>query len=171
MQNTEKITYKQSMSGTEAWRFIKAIGFPVVVLLFSMYTISTFAQFGAKLIAPFVAIMWGIGVCEAIFFGSQRKTILNEALAFVGIYDAALLGLRAAIKLVSNVSTEQLIASYNQVITLSQSTAIPGYLQNALWITAVMTPLGYIGMQAKRIFQFKKKISKAKFFERMRSIR
>lgn len=170
MQNNAP-TYKQGMNSAETWRYIKAIGYPIIVLLFTMYTVSTFAQFGTKLIAPFAAVMWVIAVIEAIIFGSQRKNILNEVLAFIGIYDAALLGFRAAIKIVSNVSTEQLVASYNQTITLSQSSALPGYLQNALWITSVLTPLGYIAMQAKRIFQFRKKISKQRTFEQLRSYR
>ena len=169
--NIEKLTYKERMTGAETWRFVKSISFPIIILFISVYTISSFAKFGTRLISPLVAIMWLVAVVEALFFGAQRKTILNEALIFIGSYDVGLLALKMIIGFASNATTEQLVASFNRNITLSQSNALPGYLQNALWITAVMVPIGYLGMQAKRIFQFKKKVRKDKFFEQTRSIR
>lgn len=171
MQGVKREVYKQAMTTQEAWSYIKAIGFPILILLLCIFSISIFSEFGIRLIAPFTAIMWGMGVVEGIIMGSQRKEILNQTLAFVGIYQITLLGWREAIKLVSNVTTEQIMASYNQVITLSQSSALPGYLQNALWMTAVGIPIGYIGMQGKRLFQFRKRMSKDKALRRYRSIR
>lgn len=171
MQGIHREVYRQSMTSQEAWSYIKAVGFPVLILLLSMLSISVFSQFGVNLIAPFTAAMWTIGVVLSFIIRSQRKEILNQTLAFIGIYQITLLGFREAIKLVSNVTTEQIMASYDQVITSSYSSAIPGYLQNALWMTAVGVPLGYIGMQGKRLFQFRKKISKEKALGQYRSIR
>lgn len=171
MQGVNKPTYRQSMTSQEAWSYIRSIGFPILVLLLCMFSISVFSQFGVKLIAPFTAVMWAMGVIEAFIMSSQRKEILNQTLVFIGCYQVSLLGFREAIKLVSNATTEQIMASYDQVITLSQSSAIPGYLQNALWMTAVGVPLGYITMQGKRIFQFRKKMSKDKALRQYRSYR
>lgn len=171
MQGVKREVYKQSMTSQEAWAYIRSIGFPVLVLLLTMFSVSIFSEFGIRLIAPFTAVMWAMGVVEGIFMSSQRKEILNQTLAFIGIYQVTLLGWREAIKLVSNVTTEQIMASYNQVITLSQSSALPGYLQNALWMTAVGVPIGYITMQGKRAFQFRKRMSKDKALRQYRSIR
>ena len=172
MKGVKKEVYKQSMTSQEAAAYVKAIGFPILVLLLSMFCISIFAQFGTRLIAPLTAAMWGLGIVEALIMKSMRKEIISQTLAFIGIYHCLLLAWRITIKLVSNVSTEQIMASYNQVITMGQSSALPGYLQNALWVTAVAAPIGYISMQVKRIFTFKKRTtSKEKALLQYRSIR
>lgn len=171
MQGIKKETYKQGMTSQEAWKYIKSIGAPVLILLISLFTISLFETFGYNLLAPLTAAMWIVGVVEGIIMASMRKEILNQTLSFIGIYHGTMLALRALIRIVSNVSSEQIQASYNQVITMSQSSAIPGYLQNILWMTAVGVPLGYFGMQIKRFFQFKKMMSKEKALRRYRDIR
>ncbi|MCR5480206.1 MAG: hypothetical protein K6F27_10165 [Ruminococcus sp.] len=171
MKGAKNEVYKQSITSQEAWQYIKAVLFPILMLLLSMYSISTFSQFGLRLIAPLTAVMWVIGVLIGLIMPAMRKEVLNQTLVFIGCYQLALLGWREAIKLVSNVTSEQIMASYNQVITMSQSSAIPGYLQNALWMTAIGVPIGYIGMQGKRLFQFKKKMSKDKALRQYRSIR
>jgi len=171
MQGVKREVYKQSMTAQEATAYIKAVGYPVMVLLLSMFTISLFAQFGTRLIAPMTAAMWVLGVLESIIIRSMRKEIIKQTLAFIGIYQITLLAWRQAIKIVSNVTSEQIMASYNQVITLSQSSALPGYLQNALWMTAVGVPVGYICMQGKRLVTFNKKTDKDKALRQYRSIR
>ena len=71
----------------------------------------------------------------------------------------------------AGVSSEMLMASYNQAIPLTSGSTISGYLQSLLWIASVMTPLGFIGMQAKKIYSFHRKASKQKFFEQTRGLR
>lgn len=171
MQGIKREVYKQGMTSQEAWNYIKAIAMPVFVLLLSMFTISIYSQFGSRLIAPLTALMWGMGVIEALIMSSQRKEILNHTLTTIGLYQLAMLGWREVLKLVSNVTTEQIMASYNQVITQSQSSALPGYIQTAMWFTAVLTPVGYIGFQGRRIFQFRKRMSKEKAYRQYTSIR
>ena len=80
-------------------------------------------------------------------------------------------GIRELIALVSGVSSEMLMASYNQAIPLTSGSTISGYLQSLLWIASVMTPLGFMGMQAKKIYSFRRKASKQKFFEQTRGLR
>ena len=64
-----------------------------------------------------------------------------------------------------------LMASYNQAIPLTSGSTISGYLQTLLWIASVMTPLGFVGMQGKKIYSFRRKASKQKFFEQTRGLR
>ena len=171
MKGVNKEVYKEPMTSQEATAYIKAIGYPVLILLLSMFSISVFSGFGTRLIAPLTAAMWGLGVIGALVLKSMRKEILKETLAFIGIYQTTLLGWREAIKLVSNVSTEQIMASYNQVISLNQSSALPGYLQTALWATTILVPAGFLGREATRIYRFTKKTDKNKALNQVRGIR
>ena len=81
------------------------------------------------------------------------------------------MGLRYALQLISGVSTEMLIASYGQLVSLTGGSAVQGYIQNILWISAIMVPLGFIAMQAKKLVQFKRLSAKNKALDRIRSIR
>ena len=81
------------------------------------------------------------------------------------------MGLRYALQLISGVSTEMLIASYGQIISLTGGSAVQGYIQNILWISAIMVPIGFIGMQAKKLVQFRRLMAKNKALDRIRSIR
>lgn len=72
---------------------------------------------------------------------------------------------------VSGVSAEMIAASYNQVIPTATGNTIPGYIQNLLWFTAVLLPVGEISYQAKQFFQFKKTQNREKTFNRVRGLR
>ena len=171
MGHKSPITYKKGVSGADIYRYIKAVGLPVGVFLLALFVITRFAAFGGNLIAPLTGIMWAFGTVCALLLSSHRTSILTETHVTVGCYLIALTGLRAVISLVSGVSSEMLMASYNQAIPLTSGSTISGYLQTLLWIAAVMTPLGFIGMQAKKVYSFKKKVSKQKFFEQTRGLR
>ena len=171
MKQKQSLTYRQSVSGADISRYIKAIGLPVGVVLMAMFVISRFAQFGNNLVAPLTGIMWAIGAFCALILPSHRSNILNETHVTIACYLLALAGIRELIALVSGVSAEMLMASYGQAIPLTSGSTISGYLQTLLWISAIMTPLGFVGMQGKRVYSFKRKASKQKFFDQTRSIR
>ncbi len=65
---------------------------------------------------------------------------------------------------------------YNDMATLttnmvSMGNAMVGFVQSMLWLVTVMAPIGFLTYQGKRIIDFKRNKSKAKMFERTRSIR
>ena len=165
MQNAKKITYKQKMSGTEIFKYVKAVFLPIFTFFLSLFAISTLKGLGTQLIAPCVALMWGFGVICAILLPSHRSSIMNETYITVGVYLITLVGLTALIGLLSGVSTESMMEVFNQSIPATSGSAIAGWMQNLLLITSVMTPLGFIGMQGKRLYSFKRKASKEKFLE------
>ena len=171
MKENQSLTYKQSLSGADVYRYIKAVGLPISVFLLAMFVIARFAQFGANLVAPLCGIMWVIGAACALVLPSHRSTILTETHVTIACYLLALAGIRELIALVFGVSAEMLMASYGQAIPLTSGSTISGYLQTLLWISAIMTPLGFVGMQGKRVYSFKRKASKQKFFDQTRSIR
>jgi len=171
MKQNQSLTYRQSLSGADIYRYIKAVGLPVSIFLLAIFIIVRFAAFGSNLVAPMTGIMWVAGAICALILPSHRATILTETHVTIGCYLLALAGIRELIALVSGVSSEMLMASYNQAIPLTSGSTISGYLQTLLWISAIMTPLGFVGMQGKRIYSFKRKASKQKFFDQTRSIR
>ena len=103
--------------------------------------------------------------------GSQRKDALNHMLIVCATYYGTLITVHAVLSVVSGVSSEMIAASFEQAIPTSTGNAIPGYLQTMMWFTGVLVPLGEIGYQLKRLFQFKKQQTLAKTFAQKRGLR
>ena len=171
MKEIKPITYKKGVNGADIYRYVKAVGIPVSVILLALFVINRFAQFGDNLIAPLTGIMWSFGALCALLLPSHRVSILTETHVTIVCYLLSMTGIRELIALVSGVSAEMLMASYNQAIPLTSGSTISGYLQTLLWIAAVMTPLGFVGMQAKKVYSFRRKASKQKFFDQTRGLR
>lgn len=170
-KRSQTLTYKQNMSKTEVYRVIKAIGIPLGLFGLALFTISNFANFGSKLICPLAGAMWAIGFIVALLMPSQRHEVLNQTMIVCAIYFLTLLGLKILLGVVSGVSSEMIAASYDQAIPTSTGNAIPGYIQTMMWFTAVLLPMGEIGMQVKRLFQFRRSQTLQKTFGQKRSLR
>lgn len=171
MANNRNVTYKSNTAAQDASKIIKAVAYPAIIMFVSLSIINLFGGFGKNLVAPLVALMWIVGDLCALLMPSHRSSILKETHTTIGCYVLGLAAFRALLVLVSGVSTQQLMASIDQTIPLTQNNNISSFLQTALMITAVMTPIGFFGMQFKRLLTFRKKISQAKFFDQIRSIR
>lgn len=78
---------------------------------------------------------------------------------------------KVALGIVSGVSAEMIAASFNQSIPTSTGNAMPGYLQNLLWFSAIGIPIGQVGMQGKRLLQFHHNKSLQKTFGQKRGMR
>lgn len=167
----DRITYKEKLTGQDLGKYIKAIAFPMAAFLATVLTINTFGKFGTGLVAPLSATMWVIGLVVAIILPSHRKNTLNETVVAITGYCIGLIALRFVLQLVSGISTEMLVASYGEMVTLTGGSAVSGYIQNILWITSVMVPVGFIGMEGKKLFQFRRTLAKNRAFDRLRSIR
>lgn len=165
------LTYKRKMSGADILRFAKAILFPVLLFIFAVVTIFQFAVFGSSILAPLIGVMWVGGVICALLIPSQKTSILNETHVTIAIYIVTLIAVRALIKMLSGVSSEMMQSAFNQPLPLTGGETFSGYLQTLLYITTVMTPLGFIGMEAKKVFTFRKKNNKGKELERLRGYR
>ena len=140
-KNKEPLTYRQNVSRQEAYRIIKAVGCPLAIFALALFTISSFANFGTKLICPASGAMWIMGVIVATAMPSMRNATLVHSMTTITIYFLALLGLKMVLGVVSGVSAEMIAASYNQVIPTATGNTIPGYIQNLLWFTAVCSQL------------------------------
>lgn len=170
-EKKKQITYKQKMSWAELFRYLKAVGLPVVIFLFTIFCIDQFGAFGSKLIAPLVGGMWAVGAVTALVLPSQRSSVLNETMAFLASYMGGLYLLRLLISITSGVSSQMLMASFETVIPQTAGNAFLGVLQSMLWAVAILTPLGFVVMEIKRIVTFKKQASQQKTFDQLRSIR
>lgn len=167
----EVLTYKQDLSKAEIQRVAIAIGAPLGVLAIGIFTITNLANFGTKLICPLSAAMWIIGLVVAALMPAMRKEVLNQTLVTCALYYLGLLALKILLGLASGVSSEMIAASFDQAIPTATGNAIPGYLQNIMWFTAVGVPIGFVSLQGKRLFQFKKSQTLNKTFGQKRSIR
>jgi len=171
MQKNSSLTYKSDLSRQEAFKLIKAVGLPIGVFALSMFTIQNFANFGSKLLCPLIAAMWVVGFVVAILMPAQRREVLTQTLGMIAIYCGALIGLKILLGVVSGASSEMIAASYDQAIPMSTGNAIPGYLQTMMWFVAVLMPIGDIGMQAKRLKDFKHNQAIQKTMGRVRGMR
>lgn len=150
---------------------IKATGLPLVVFLLSVYVIATMKNVGTMLMAPAIAVMWGVGVFMAIIMPAQRRTILTETLGFIAGYNGSLFMFHKAIAITAGVSAEMLMETFNQPIATATANAIPGYLQTAFWVTSAFVPISFLGLQGKRFISFRKSVSKSRMLRQLRSVR
>lgn len=171
MQNTKNATYIKRASGKDKTKLVGAVVFPVAVFFLSIIGISTFKNFGRILMAPLIGAMWTVGAAVAFYMPSQRKSIITETLTVVATYNTTLLALRRLIAITSGVSSQMLMATFGQPLATASANTIPGFLQNALYISAAMIPLGFLGMQGKRILQFRRNANKQRTMEQLRGIR
>ena len=171
MSKKKTLTYKQELSKKEAVGILKAVGLPVIVFALALFTIQNFANFGTKLLCPLIASMWLVGFVVGIIMPAQRREIVNQTLGMIAIYCGAMLGLKMLLAVVSGASSEMIAASYDQAIPMSTGNAIPGYLQTMMWFVAVLMPIGHIGMQAKRLKDFKHNKSLLRTMGQVRGIR
>ena len=167
----KELTYREGTTSNDIFRYIKAIGFPFIIFMLSLFTISRFALFGSKVIAPLSGIMWLFGVFVAFMLPSQRKSVLNETHATIGGYYIGLILIREMIALISGVSSEMLMATYGQAIPITSGTAFSGTLQSIMWATAIFVPFGFITMQGKKVLTLRRKGNKNREIERLRGIR
>lgn len=170
MPKNERITYKKGMSSKELMSYIKAISIPVGVFLVAMFVISRFGKFGTNLLAPASGFMWLFGAIVAFVIPSQRKETINQTHAGILGYLCGMFLLRVLIGIAAGVSSEQLMASYNQAMPTSTGSTIAGFLQSMLWILAFMTPITFAGMQGKKLITFRRTLSKDKILEQLRGI-
>ena len=78
---------------------------------------------------------------------------------------------RLLLGIISGASSEMIAASYDQAIPMSTGNAIPGYVQTMIWFVAVLVPIGFIGMQGKRLLNFRHSQTLQKMFGQKRGIR
>ena len=168
---SEVLTYKNNLSKAELKHVFFAIAIPIGVFSLGIFVISSFANFGSKLICPLSAGMWIVGLIVALLMPSQRKEVINQTMVMCSLYYLAMMGIKILLGLVSGVSSEMIAASFNQVIPTATGNTIVGYLQTMLWITSVAMPIAHVTMQVKRLFQFKKSQTLNKTFGQKRSIR
>ena len=171
MRNKNDITYKQELTANEIGRYIKSIIAPAGVFILLLFTIKQFGDFGTKLICPLASLMWIFGAALQIIMPSHRKECIKETVIGVGVYSATLLIMRQLLLMASGVSSQMIMASYDTPVSSVTGNVIPGYVNMALMITSVAVPIGFLGMQIKRVFSFKRLASRKRIFEQERSIR
>ena len=166
-----RVTYKQGISKTELTNYATAIATPIGVFLLALVVISNFGAFGKNIIAPASSVMWLASAIVALKIPSQRKSTLKEGYIAVAGYLAGLFLLKFLIGIAASTSSEQLMASYNQVMPTSTGSTISGFLQSMLWILSFMTPITFLGMMGKKFVQFRRTLSKDKVLQQIRGIR
>jgi hypothetical protein len=171
MQNIKNPYIETKASRKDKSRLVRSVVLPVIIFFLSIISINIFKNFGRLLMAPLIGSMWIVGALCAVYMPSMRKEIINQTLIAVATYCASLLGFRELIALTQGVSGQMLVATFGQPMATATANTVPGYLQNALWLFAAMFPLGFLGMQGKRLLQFKRNTGKMKKLEQLRGIR
>lgn len=162
----EHLVYEAGMSAQEFTRVLYAVAFPVAVLALGLFTISSFENFGTKLICPLSCAMWVMGIVVSFLIPGERNKNMRHTLMMLTGYYGALLGLKVILGVVSGVSPEMIAASYNQAIPTAVGNTIVGYMQQALLWTSCFTPLGFIAAQAKMLNDFRHTSAKDVAFNR-----
>ena len=152
--DSKRLTYQRSQGSADLTRYAKAIGFPAGIFLLTLFTVHRFNLFGVNIL-----VSW--------FLPSHRKSCLRETHVTIGVYLISLTVFKELVSAISGVSAEMLMATYNQAIPVTSGQAFSGYLQTMLWITAIMTPVGFIFMQVKKVFTMRRKQEVRDFHDRL----
>lgn len=171
MQNVENPYIEKKASGKDKSRLVRSVVLPVIVFFLSIISINVLKNYGRILMAPLVGAMWITGALCALYMPSMRKEIINQTIIAVATYSASLLAMHQLIALTSGVSGEMLMATFGETFPTAVANTIPGYLQTAMGFMAALFPLGFLGMQGKRLIQFKRNSNKMKKLEQLRGIR
>ncbi len=172
MQGRTNATYIKRADRAEMANIVKAVAFPVILFFLSLFVIDSLKNFGSLLMAPAIAVMWLMGTVVAIWMGgNHRKDVLTQTMLFIAGYDLAELGLQKAVAITSGVSPSMLMATFQQPITTATANALPGYLQNLMYLMSILIPGGYIVMQAKRVAQFHRTANVQKIQKQLRAVR
>lgn len=171
IRDNENLTYKSSTSRDEVYGYLKAIGIPSAILLLTFFIIIQFGSYGQILLSPMVCIMWAAGVFCAIFLPSHRKQIMTETQTTIAIYLVALYALKMVIGVLAGVSSSTLAASLSISMSETAGNTGMGYAQNMLTMGAVLTPVGFVGLQAQRLFKLRRNANKVKALKQARGIR
>lgn len=164
---TQRLTYQRAQANADITRFAKAVAYPIGLFMLAMFVINRFNLFGVNIIAPFTGIMWLCGLVVAWFLPSHRAGTLRETHITIGVYLVSLTIFKELVGAISGVSSEMLMATYNQAIPVTSGQAFSGYLQTMLWITTIMTPVGFLGMQVKKMFTLKRNQEAKKYHDRL----
>ena len=168
--NRAEMTYVTKTSREDSFAMLKAVAIPALGFGLEIFTISSFAAFGTKIISPASAIMWIVGFVVALLMPPERTEVLRQTMMMCSIYCLTPMGLKLALGHVSGASSEMIAASYGQAIPTTTGNTLPGIVQNILWYSSFGIPAGYIIMQVKRVIQFSHKKSLQDTFRKVRGI-
>lgn len=169
-RSEKRLTYERRNSTKDLSNLVRSALLPAVVFFLSMFSINVFGNFGRLLMAPAIALMWMYGAFCALYLPAHRKAVIQESLAFIFSYNAALLALRQGIAITSGISTQMLAATFSQQVEMSTGNVLPGYLQNVLYIMSMMIPITFAGMQTRRLIQFRRGVNRKRAAERARGV-
>lgn len=136
-----------------------------------MYLSSVYYNFGKYIISTAVAVTIAVSAAVAIALPSQRDEVIKDMKKMLFLYLTALFGYRYIAMLLAGVSSEDLSAALNTALPGTSGTAMLGWLQTILWIAAIATPVGFIGMQLKKIGQYYGTKRKSQAASEIRDIR
>jgi len=134
--NRAEMTYVTKTNREDSFAMMKAVAIPAIVFGLEIFTISSFAAFGTKIISPASAIMWIVGFVVALLMPPERTEVLRQTMMMCSIYCLTLMGLKLALGLVSGASSEMIAASYGQAIPTTTGNTLPGIVQNILWYSS-----------------------------------
>ena len=169
MHRKNEIVYSKGASGEETLQVMKAVGVPLGVFILVLLMVSSLDEFGQNIL-PMATLMWVSGVCVGAFLPSMRLEVLSDTMKAVSGYCVGMMGLKILVGITSGISPEMIGASFHQAISTTAGTNVSVFITNAMMISSVMAPLGFIGMQISRIVKFRKTRSMQKAFGQARNI-
>ena len=170
-KSQDRLTYKRAQANADLFRYVKAIAFPVGIFMLAMFTIDRLSLFGVNIVAPLTSVMWIVGIVVGLIQPSIRRATLRETHITIGVYLISITLFKELVASISGISSEMLMATYNQPIPVTSGAAFSGYLQTMLWITTIMTPVGFIVMEVKKLFTLRRTAETKKFHDNLLGVR
>ena len=170
-KSQERLTYKRAQANADLFRYVKAVAFPVGIFMLAMFTIDRLNLFGVNIVAPLTSVMWIVGIVVGLIQPSLRRATLRETHITIGVYLISITLFKELVASISGISSEMLMATYNRRIPVTSGAAFSGDLQTMLWITTIMTPVGFIVMEVKKLFTLRRTAETKKFHDNLLGVR
>lgn len=150
--------------------FITLLVYMYIFLMWAYLSVAYY-NFGKYIITSGVAAMLIVSAIVAKILPSQRIECISDMKKGLCSYVTFLFGYRFIIIIMQGVSAEDLSAAFNMSMPAASGTSMLGWLQNILWISSILIPVGLVGMQIKKIAQFMGAERKSKAIRKIRDIR
>lgn len=150
----EATRFETETFGIKCFEAIKIIAFNMMIFVMTLLSVSLYAYLGRIVILVGVACITGACILSYFLVPTDRPNMIMSWKKELFIYLGALIGGYYILQMISGIDSSQLGVSMGLDAGTTQTNATQGSLSMILQFAMVMTPIGLVGNEFKRIMTF-----------------
>lgn len=147
----EAARYETETFGVKCYEALKIFGTNLLLFVMTLYAVTLYAFLGRKIILIGVFCCVASAILSYIMVPSDRPQMIIDIKKEMFIYIGSLIGGYFIIRLLNGIDASQIGVSIGLNAGQTQSNAVQGSLGMIIQFLMVMTPIGLIGNELKRI--------------------